>query len=317
MNTLNTLKQTLKLSTMAAFLTACQLEVTSSAGGSISADSGEDCTEKCEYEIESTFTKTFYAIADEGYEFDSWAGQDNCETKPSCTVSVVVPAIPGIPLSFFDTEISLVAKFKLVEEEKEEECREEEDDDDEMEDDSDDDRDDDDCDEDTDEGGKEDGKEEEIIKAAYEWVSAHNGHVPMGSLKGGYEYGMTLYVCRASYHDSVHPGKLRSDFGGCLIPFGGHEILMTSYEMLVVNDMHVLDWASPRFEAVPKNAVVGGKESNSATLYVCRAFYNDGLHPGKIRAEFGGCNIGWGGDEITIRHYEVLIDRTIIITFGF
>lgn len=39
--------------------------------------------------------------------------------------------------------------------------------------------------------------------------------------------------------------------------------------------------------SIPANAVVGGRE-NDRDLYVCRASYEGGLHPGKIIS--GNCN---------------------------
>jgi hypothetical protein len=54
---------------------------------------------------------------------------------------------------------------------------------------------------------------------------------------------------------------------------------------------------------IPDGAVVGGHERESP-LYVCRAPYKGGLHPGKIVA--GKCNITWGGEEVSPDDYQVL-----------
>src|SRR6185503_10340172 len=55
---------------------------------------------------------------------------------------------------------------------------------------------------------------------------------------------------------------------------------------------------------IPANAVVGGGE-NGYPLYVCRANYMGGVHPGKLLA--GNCNIGYGGKEIVLNNYEILV----------
>lgn len=55
---------------------------------------------------------------------------------------------------------------------------------------------------------------------------------------------------------------------------------------------------------VPPGAIVGGQEPGR-TLYICHAWYGGGLHPGKIVG--ANCNIGWGGNEVTLNSYEVLI----------
>ena len=66
-------------------------------------------------------------------------------------------------------------------------------------------------------------------------------------------------------------------------------------------------WVKASNGYIPDNAVViGGREANGQILFICRANYRGGVHPGKIRTEFGGCNIPWGGKEIVVRDYEVL-----------
>lgn len=65
-----------------------------------------------------------------------------------------------------------------------------------------------------------------------------------------------------------------------------------------------LHWVDARAGEVPAGAIVGGWEPGR-TLYVCRAWYRDGWHPGKIVGET--CNIGWGGNEVTIETYQVLV----------
>ena len=62
-------------------------------------------------------------------------------------------------------------------------------------------------------------------------------------------------------------------------------------------------------EAIPANAVIGGGQNHpDATLYVCRANYHGGVHPGKYLS--GNCNISWGGREVSMQHYEMLVSQT-------
>ena len=60
---------------------------------------------------------------------------------------------------------------------------------------------------------------------------------------------------------------------------------------------------------MPFGAIVGGHEAapGNEPLYICRATHNGGVHPGKLRAAFKGCNIGWGGRETVVADYEVLV----------
>ena len=53
--------------------------------------------------------------------------------------------------------------------------------------------------------------------------------------------------------------------------------------------------------------ILGGQNRNNVPLYLCRAEFNGGVHPGKIQPEFRGCNIPYGGKEHTVFEYDVLI----------
>jgi hypothetical protein len=69
-------------------------------------------------------------------------------------------------------------------------------------------------------------------------------------------------------------------------------------------------WVAASNGNVPAGAVAGGQEGTGETLYVCRASYMGGKHPGKTRLAFLGCNFPYGGREIgTHVDYDVLVDR--------
>lgn len=68
---------------------------------------------------------------------------------------------------------------------------------------------------------------------AVQWQAASNGRVPAGALEGGFEGADIFYICRARYRGGLHPGKLAPRFGGCNIPFGGREITVRQYEVLL------------------------------------------------------------------------------------
>ncbi len=137
------------------------------------------------------------------------------------------------------------------------------------------------------------------------WVSASNGNVPSGSLVSGHEAnGEKLYVCRANYNGGLHPGKVRSAFRACNIGWGGREIPVNQYETYIDTS---ITWQAASSGQVPSSAVVAGHESNGNQLYICRGSYQSGVHSGKVRSAFGACNISWGGIEIKINPYEVLV----------
>lgn len=68
--------------------------------------------------------------------------------------------------------------------------------------------------------------------------------------------------------------------------------------------------ATDSTQPVPAYTVVAGNEpatgGGTRTLYVCRAPYAGGLHPGKILN--GVCHIGYGGTEYSLNTYEALVD---------
>ena len=60
-------------------------------------------------------------------------------------------------------------------------------------------------------------------------------------------------------------------------------------------------------QPLPPRAVVGGYE-RGAPLFICHAEYNNGMHPGKVVGS--NCNISWGGREIPMARYQVLVSQT-------
>lgn len=138
-----------------------------------------------------------------------------------------------------------------------------------------------------------------LAQGRYAWVPAGGGSVPAGAVQGGGEGDHALFICRAPWQGGVHVGKVVGTT--CNFGWGGQEITVPSYEVLVGA---LWRWVPAGGGVVPPGAVVGGHEANGAPQYVCRAYYNGGMHPGKVVGT--NCNIGWGGTEVTIPTYEVL-----------
>jgi hypothetical protein len=133
------------------------------------------------------------------------------------------------------------------------------------------------------------------------WVPLpSSGQVPRDAVVGGQVSSQNLYVCRAEYEGALHPGKLWR--GNCNIGFGGQEVVLNNYEVLIQASNST--WQSPINRRVPNGTVVGGQASGQ-NLYVCRAEYEGALHPGKLWR--GNCNIGFGGQEVVLDNYEVLV----------
>ena len=67
------------------------------------------------------------------------------------------------------------------------------------------------------------------------------------------------------------------------------------------------DWISGEGGRTPPKAVVAGNNSTGQPLYVCRAQYEGGLHPGKLAGTSPNCNVSHDGREYSISDYEVLV----------
>jgi hypothetical protein len=135
------------------------------------------------------------------------------------------------------------------------------------------------------------------------WKADSDGGVPEGAVVCGNEdNGTPLYLARAYYSGGLQTGKMRPGLGSANIPYGGDEIKLGSYEVYCGGG----SWVSASNGAIPVGAVACGYESDGAPLYAARGWYAGSLQPGKIRLDFDGAHIPYGGDEITITEYEVL-----------
>ena len=81
-------------------------------------------------------------------------------------------------------------------------------------------------------------------------------------------------------------------------------LLISGY--LSAQDRDYIKWVKARNGEIPANAVIGGEE-NGQPLYIARAMYKGGIHPGKIGKGWKGCNISYGGLEIESKEYEILV----------
>jgi len=77
-------------------------------------------------------------------------------------------------------------------------------------------------------------KDYEVYCGGAKWEKASNGNIPTGAIVVGNEPGgAPLYAARAEIRNGLHPGKVRPEFKGAMIPFGNIETLATAYEILV------------------------------------------------------------------------------------
>ncbi len=148
----------------------------------------------------------------------------------------------------------------------------------------------------------------------YRFIGASGGRIPNGAQPHGREAdGTSLWVARSPGNTipnnplgrTIQPGKVRQGFGAALIPCGGNEVPIGDYEVLFQQGI----WTAGSEGQIPDAAIVCGREDNGDPLFVARAFLNGGLHPGKIRFGFGAALIGFGGVEVQVGNYEVLVSQ--------
>lgn len=96
--------------------------------------------------------------------------------------------------------------------------------------------------------------------------------------------------------------------GVAYVPFGGREHPKNQYEVLCNGTVSWIPSAHGHIGHTPSNAVLGGMTSSGEPLYIGRANYNGSLTPGKIQPSHNTLYIPFGGTEVAIRDYEVLVE---------
>lgn len=142
------------------------------------------------------------------------------------------------------------------------------------------------------------------------FVAASGGSVPSGAahVSAKESNGAELFLARGTHNGGVHIGKVRSGFTGMSTAYGGQEVTISNYEVLVAT---ANTWVrvTPG-SSFPANALPVGHESDGTPLYAGRVAYNGGVHLGKVRPGFSGTNIGYGGLEVTVTTFDVLVAYT-------
>lgn len=69
-----------------------------------------------------------------------------------------------------------------------------------------------------------------------------------------------------------------------------------------------MSWVAAQGGSVPSGALTTGF-TPEGFLYSCRGTIENGVHLGKVRPGLGGCLIPLGGNERTVRAYEVLVGQ--------
>lgn len=66
------------------------------------------------------------------------------------------------------------------------------------------------------------------------WIPSQNGATHPNAVRGGNAAnGEAFYIGRANYQGSITPGKIQPSHHTLYIPFGGQEVAIGNYEILV------------------------------------------------------------------------------------
>ncbi|XP_002016248.2 uncharacterized protein LOC6590716 [Drosophila persimilis] len=139
------------------------------------------------------------------------------------------------------------------------------------------------------------------------WVTAGPGYFySPEAVIGGHDSNMEqLLVCRA-YYAGVHvPGKAVASQGCAYIAHGGREILEPTYQVLLGQGKY--HWVRAYEGSIAPGAVMAGRSPGGEPLYVGRAHYCGSLTPGVLQQSNRCLQIPFGGQEIRISSYEVLV----------
>ena len=146
-------------------------------------------------------------------------------------------------------------------------------------------------------------KFEVLVGHGLTWVQGQGGPPPPGTVVGGGVRGGRLYVCRGRHHKGLVLGKFWQ--GRCHVGWHGKAVALKHYDFLVEpRGGRGLRWVEPRGHHQPRNCV-GGGHTQAGSQCVCRARHAGGMHAGKTHQ--GRCHIGWRGKELSLDHYQVLV----------
>ncbi|XP_005189330.1 uncharacterized protein LOC101891949 [Musca domestica] len=146
----------------------------------------------------------------------------------------------------------------------------------------------------------------EVLRGpGYSWVQAEHGQVPANAVSPGLSGdGEPLYVGRGHHCGSLSVGKVHPSHGCLYIPYGGQEVALHRYEILVRNPRD--NWMAAGLDYAPANSVVAGHDSDGSVIYVARSQHNGLLLPAKFIPDRREAYVASDGNEIRKSSIEVL-----------
>lgn len=137
------------------------------------------------------------------------------------------------------------------------------------------------------------------------WVPFDND-IPKNAVKAGKRDGQLLYIGRAHHSGSLTPGLVPEVDKTCIIPWGTVSNTKEDFEILT-SFSGDFSWVAAEHGRVPVNAFPAGHSEQGETLYIGRALKNGSLLVGKVQPSHRVCYVAYGGQELNVKDYEVLV----------
>lgn len=143
-------------------------------------------------------------------------------------------------------------------------------------------------------------------RSTWQHCSAH-APLPPGAILAGHDTDSSpIYVGRAYHEGDQLPAKVLPGKQIAYVCHNGQEIPKHTFEVLCGGNV---SWVPSGFGSVPPTAVFGGRTSSGEALYIGRAHHMGSLTPGKVHPSHQTLYIPYGGSEIPIKSYEVLVEH--------
>lgn len=140
----------------------------------------------------------------------------------------------------------------------------------------------------------------------YGWVASGNGGTaPNAVVTGCTGDGEPMYIGRGHHCGSLTVGKVHASHGCLYIPYGGQEVRLTNYEVLVRQPTDT--WVPTSMCNAPAGAVVAGHDSDGTVIYVSRSMHNGCMMPAKFIPNRSEAYVACEGNEIHKSNVEVLV----------
>ncbi|VDP73553.1 unnamed protein product [Echinostoma caproni] len=140
------------------------------------------------------------------------------------------------------------------------------------------------------------------------WVPLHEKHLPSNAVCAG----DNVYVGRGMMGSEMVPGKYVQGHSTLYVPYGGQEVSVHHPEILCVTGQgygQFYTWEFARDGNVPNSSVCAAIAGDGNPVFVARGRVQGEVCVGKMHAGHNSAYFPWGGQEIPMREYEVLVWR--------